>query len=89
MCIISTRAGGKQIPVSCLTAGSFVRELAQMQDYADYKVMTQEDRRKLFSLLQVLKRELDGPKPPAQVGPPFPRCCPVVQPWRACRGPQS
>jgi len=40
---------------------------AQMQDYADYKVMTQEDRRKLFSLLQVLKRELDGPKPPAQV----------------------
>ena len=38
-----------------------------MQDYADYKVMTQEDRRKLFSLLQVLKRELDGPKPPAQV----------------------
>lgn len=43
------------------------RELVQMQDYADYKVMTQEDRRKLFSLLQVLKRELDGPKPPAQV----------------------
>ena len=39
----------------------------QMQDYADYKVMTQEDRRKLFSLLQVLKRELDGAKAPAQV----------------------
>mmetsp|Transcript_28333 Transcript_28333/g.64199 ORF Transcript_28333/g.64199 Transcript_28333/m.64199 type:complete len:610 (-) Transcript_28333:252-2081(-) len=41
----------------------------QMQDYADYKVMTQEDRRKLFSLLQVLKRELDGAgsKPPAQL----------------------
>jgi hypothetical protein len=39
----------------------------QMQDYADYKVMTQEDRRKLFSLLQVLKRELDGgAKAPAQ-----------------------
>jgi hypothetical protein len=38
-----------------------------MQDYADYKVMTQEDRRKLFSLLQVLKRELDGgAKAPAQ-----------------------
>ena len=42
--------------------------MLQMQDYADYKVMTQEDRRKLFSLLQVLKRELDGAaKPPAQV----------------------
>mmetsp|Transcript_29510 Transcript_29510/g.43245 ORF Transcript_29510/g.43245 Transcript_29510/m.43245 type:complete len:632 (+) Transcript_29510:33-1928(+) len=37
----------------------------QMQDYADYKVMTQEDRRKLFSLLQVLKRELDGGAKPA------------------------
>lgn len=32
----------------------------QMQDYANYKIMTQEDRRKLFSLLQVLKRELDS-----------------------------
>eukprot|EP00291_Cryptomonas_curvata_P005748 CAMPEP_0172197194 /NCGR_PEP_ID=MMETSP1050-20130122/27302_1 /TAXON_ID=233186 /ORGANISM="Cryptomonas curvata, Strain CCAP979/52" /LENGTH=62 /DNA_ID=CAMNT_0012873689 /DNA_START=126 /DNA_END=311 /DNA_ORIENTATION=- len=31
----------------------------QMQDYGTYKIVTQEDRRKLFSLLQVLKRELD------------------------------
>jgi hypothetical protein len=44
-----------------------VTNRVQMQDYADYKVMTQEDRRKLFSLLQVLKRELDGgAKAPAQ-----------------------
>ncbi|KAJ1482057.1 hypothetical protein T484DRAFT_1805246 [Baffinella frigidus] len=35
----------------------------QMQDYANYKIVTQEDRRKLFSLLQVLKRELDSAKP--------------------------
>ena len=40
-----------------------------MQDYADYKVMTQEDRRKLFSLLQVLKRELDGNKAAAPQQP--------------------
>jgi len=55
--------------------------MVQMQDYADYKVMTQEDRRKLFSLLQVLKRELDGAaKPPAQVR----YVCPSLRACPAC-----
>ena len=51
-----------------------------MQDYADYKVMTQEDRRKLFSLLQVLKREFDGSKAPAQV---CALCC-ALPAWSCC-----
>ena len=50
-----------------------------MQDYADYKVMTQENRRKLFSLLQVLKRELDGAKPASQVRCPMRRLLPVFR----------
>jgi len=54
---------------TAMTAVLFLRRLmkclfpAQMQDYANFNITSQEDRRKLFSLLQVLKRELDSPKP--------------------------
>jgi len=49
----------------------------QMQDYAEYNVVLQEDRRKLFSLLQVLKRELDIVHPAPAQGPKAPSSAPA------------
>jgi kinesin family protein 2/24 len=48
----------------------------QMQDYAQYNIVLQEDRRKLFSLLQVLKRELDFTPPSAAPAPSGRRSAP-------------